>query len=63
MNCPGRWYAADQMKLIIATLLLEYESKFPEEQTERPRGIPTDDAIAASTKQQILFRKRALEEL
>jgi hypothetical protein len=35
-TCPGRWYVAAMIKLIVAVLLLDYDISFPHGQTKRP---------------------------
>jgi cytochrome P450 len=57
-TCPGRWYANDEMKLIIATILVEYDFKFPDGQMTRPVGYYRDDTLMPNQKQQIMLRKR-----
>jgi hypothetical protein len=37
-SCPGRHWAAAQVKLLVMVLLLELEIGFPEGQSERPEN-------------------------
>lgn len=57
-TCPGRWYASALMKLFVASILMQYDIKFPDGQTERPQNSYLDDGIVPSGKQEILFRLR-----
>ena len=56
--CPGRFFSAAQMKLFLAKLLIEYDFRFPEGQTERPDNVFADERIMPSRTQEIFFRKR-----
>lgn len=58
-TCPGRWYAAIMIKLIIAKLLLEYDISFPEGQTERPLNGKFDTDVHPDFGQKIVFSKRS----
>jgi len=57
-TCPGRWYAAAMIKLIIANLLLDYDISFPPNQTERPLNAKYDTEVHPDFKQKIVLRKR-----
>lgn len=57
-TCPGRWYAAAMIKMIVANLLLNYEVSFPPGQTERPANTKYDTEIHPDFGQKIVFRKR-----
>ena len=39
--CPGRFYASNEMKLVLANLLLLYDFKLPDG-AERPLNISVD---------------------
>lgn len=56
-TCPGRWYASAMNKLIIASLLVQYEIKFPEGQTKRPANLYSNGGIIPDPSQVLLFRK------
>lgn len=60
-TCPGRWYAAVMLKLIIAKLLLEYDVSFPQGQKERPLNGKFDTDIHPNFEQKIVFSKRNRE--
>lgn len=57
-TCPGRWYAAVMIKLIVARLLLDHDVSFPPGQTERPRNGKYDTDIHPSFGQTIVLTKR-----
>lgn len=57
-SCPGRGFAAVEMKLILGHLLHEYDFKFPDGQTKRPQNVHMDERIWPSREQIIGFRKR-----
>ena len=56
--CPGRAFAAVEMKMILGHLVHEYDFKFPEGQTDRPENNHMDERIWPSRGQQIGFRMR-----
>lgn len=58
LTCPGRWYAGAVMKLMMGLILLNYDIKFPDGQTQRPPDAYLDTMIQPNEKQEILFRKR-----
>jgi ent-kaurene oxidase len=57
--CPGRWYASAQIKLVLCILLIDYEFKFPEGQTERPKNWVKDEKTGPDMEQMILIKRRA----
>lgn len=57
LTCPGRWYASALNKLIIGTLLAEYEMRFPEGQTKRQTNLYANGGIMPDPAQQLLLRK------
>ncbi|KAI0004374.1 cytochrome P450 [Xylariaceae sp. FL0662B] len=57
--CPGRFFAAHVIKLIVARLLLEYDIKMPEGVTERyPNLVMGIDSMPDPTKE-LVFKKVA----
>ncbi|KAI0424551.1 cytochrome P450 [Xylaria sp. FL1042] len=56
--CPGRWYASAQIKLVLYHLLIQYDFKFPNGQTERPKNWVKDEKTGPNMEQLILFRHR-----
>lgn len=57
-TCPGRWYAAAMIKLILANLLLSYDVSFPPGQTERPPNAKYDTEVHPDFAQKIVLKKR-----
>ncbi|TVY48027.1 Ent-kaurene oxidase [Lachnellula occidentalis] len=58
--CPGRFFAALQMKIILADLVMRYDFKFPDGQTKRPESDFADERISPSKTQLVGFRLRKL---
>jgi ent-kaurene oxidase len=58
LACPGRQFAACEMKLILALILQKYEFRLPDSQTERPENICVDARIWPSKTQPVEFRRR-----
>jgi len=57
-SCPGRWYASAQIKLIVATLLTQYDFKFPDGQITRPPNTHSDEKASADRTQRLEFQRR-----
>ena len=57
-SCPGRWYASVMMKLLLATLILEYDFEYPEGQSIRPPNSVMDLHVLPNMKQKIVLKKR-----
>ncbi|KIL86299.1 ent-kaurene oxidase [Fusarium avenaceum] len=58
--CPGRFYASNEMKLTLATLLLRYDFKLKDGK-ERPRNITIDSDMIPDPRARLCIRKRCLE--
>ncbi len=57
-SCPGRYYATYEIKLILSSILLDYDIKMPNGATERyPRAYVGMFVSPDSTKT-VLFKKR-----
>jgi cytochrome P450 len=57
--CPGRSFAAVEMKSILAHFIHNYDFCFPEGQTERPENIYVDERITPSPTQKVGFRLKS----
>ncbi|TKX26518.1 cytochrome P450-like protein 1 [Elsinoe australis] len=57
--CPGRWFAANEIKAIMAHLLLNYDFKFPPGVTERPKSTPVETQFLPNHGATIMFKRRA----
>ncbi|EFE32723.1 cytochrome P450 monooxygenase, putative [Trichophyton benhamiae CBS 112371] len=55
--CPGRFFASNEIKMIITELLLRYDFKYPEGQ-ERPRSLSADENLYPDPDARVLIRKR-----
>ncbi len=55
--CPGRFFAANEMKLILSRLILDYDIKMPNGETERYAQIELGRAAFPHPKKTLLFKK------
>jgi cytochrome P450 len=55
--CPGRFFASNEIKLIMSRLLLAYDFKFPEGKG-RPVNISADENLYPDPEAMVLIRKR-----
>ncbi|KAH6618782.1 cytochrome P450 monooxygenase-like protein [Boeremia exigua] len=55
--CPGRFFAANEIKMIVAKMVLEYDIKMPDGLTERYAQIEIGRNIAPNPTKALLFRK------
>lgn len=58
--CPGRFFAANELKMILGELLLDFDFKFPDGQT-RPVNINADEFLYPDPHTQLLMRRRVRE--
>lgn len=58
-SCPGRFMASTVIKMVLASLLLEYDIKFPEGQG-RPKSIPAFEYSFPDPAGKIMFKKRCV---
>ncbi|KAK9775107.1 putative Cytochrome P450 monooxygenase [Seiridium cardinale] len=56
--CPGRFYAAAQVKILLASVLIKYEISFGGGQTTRPRNIFAGESIGIDRTQTVVFKPR-----
>ncbi|KAH7304696.1 putative cytochrome P450 [Stachybotrys elegans] len=56
-SCPGRFFAANEIKLILARLLLDYEFKYPEGQG-RPVNLSADENLYPDPNARVMMRRR-----
>ncbi|KAI1367956.1 cytochrome P450 [Xylaria arbuscula] len=56
--CPGRFFAAAQIKLVLANIIMNYDVSFPDAQTRRPDNVFTGEGIAPDRKQKVVFKQR-----
>ncbi|RYP17322.1 hypothetical protein DL765_004613 [Monosporascus sp. GIB2] len=55
--CPGRFFAGQQIKMILGHLLLHYDFKYPEGQG-RPLNLCSDENVYPDPAARVLIRKR-----
>lgn len=57
--CPGRFFAAGMIKILLIIFITKYEFQFPGGRKERPANNYLDERIAPSTTQEMEFRRGA----
>lgn len=57
--CPGRFFAANELKIILCHMILKYEWKLPE--GHDPKYIPIGLPLLPNPKARMLFRRRQEE--
>ena len=58
-TCPGRFWASDIIKLELISILSEFDIKFPDGQTKRPKTLYYGERGVIDRDQKIWFRRRA----
>lgn len=59
--CPGRFYASNEMKLVLAHLLLHYDVKLPDGHG-RPRNFTIDSDMFPDPRARLLIKSREIPE-
>ena len=59
--CPGRFFASNEIKLILGELLARYEIKFPDGVTRPPNGMVGELDVCPDFTTMVLFRNRKSE--
>ena len=59
--CPGRFFGVVTAKAVMSRLLAEYDLKFEEGQTERPKNIVNGEQIMPSMSTKILIKKKNVD--
>jgi len=57
--CPGRFFAASNIKVVFANILLNYDVSFPKGQTERPKNLVKGGLVRPDPRQTLIFTPRA----
>ncbi|KAI3327506.1 hypothetical protein F4824DRAFT_484654 [Ustulina deusta] len=57
--CPRRFFAAAEIKLLLARLLLDYDVRMPEGETKRFKNVTVANYCIADVKREILLRRRS----
>ncbi|PSN58628.1 cytochrome P450 monooxygenase-like protein [Corynespora cassiicola Philippines] len=55
--CPGRFFAANEIKMIVAKMIMDYDIKLPDGQTERYAQIEIGPSISPDPTKKLLFKK------
>ena len=58
--CPGRFFAACELKMILATLLMAYDFSFPEGKS-RPVNLTIDETIYPDPAARLIVKRRSQE--
>ena len=58
--CPGRFFAANEIKAIMGYLLLNYEMKFPEGVEKRPESLLFETQYLPNPFATVMFKRRKL---
>lgn len=58
-SCPGRFFASNEIKMLIAYLLTFYDFKYPAGQS-RPQNFTADENIYPDPKARLLMRRRVM---
>ncbi|RAH63582.1 hypothetical protein BO85DRAFT_483415 [Aspergillus piperis CBS 112811] len=56
--CPGRFYAANEMRMMLAHMLICYDMRFPDG-CGRPRNFTIDSDMYPDPATRLLIRKRS----
>ena len=56
-SCPGRFFAANEIKMILAHLLLNFDFAYPEG-VGRPRNLSADENVYPDPEARLLMRRR-----
>ncbi|KAI1367948.1 cytochrome P450 [Xylaria arbuscula] len=59
--CPGRFFASNEIKMILGHLLVRYEFKYPEGQG-RPQNLNADENLYPDPVARVLIRRRKSDE-
>jgi hypothetical protein len=57
--CPGRFFAVNELKLLLSHTILHYDMKF-DEKDEKPKVNMFGARINLDAKTQVMFRRRAM---
>lgn len=59
--CPGRFFASNEMKIALCHLLLKYDWKLCEGETERPANLQADAGFLTNPGAKVMCRRRKEE--
>ena len=55
--CPGRFFASNEIKMILAEILMRYEFKFREKGERRPLNLEVETQLIPNQEAEILLRR------
>ncbi|CCF36957.1 ent-kaurene oxidase [Colletotrichum higginsianum] len=55
--CPGRFFAANEIKMIMANILLHYEIRNPDGVTERHKNVRTGSQLSPDHTKRVMIKK------
>lgn len=58
---PGRFFAVNEVKAMMAHIILNYDIKLPGDSREAPKGVWFAGSRSPHTSAEILFKKRKLD--
>ncbi|TVY48026.1 Cytochrome P450 monooxygenase [Lachnellula occidentalis] len=58
---PGRFFAANSIKMVISRLLLEFDFKFPDDKMARPRNVEVHEYCFPDPDASVLFRGKKVK--
>ena len=61
--CPGRFFAGNEIKLIIIELLMKYDIKFEDSRKERPANLAFETQLVPNRHVKVLVRKRRVDQV
>ncbi|KAJ3521535.1 hypothetical protein NM208_g13247 [Fusarium decemcellulare] len=59
--CPGRFFASNEMKIALCQLLLKYDWKLCDGQTERPENLRVDQGFLTDPSVKVMMKRRKEE--
>lgn len=57
--CPGRFFASNEIKMIMVHLLMNYEFKFPKGVTERPTSFAAETQFLPNHIARVMLKGRS----
>ncbi|TVY81918.1 Ent-kaurene oxidase [Lachnellula suecica] len=60
--CPGRFFASNELKMITALLIMEFDFKYPEGKT-RPANLNADEFLYSDPTTTLLMKRRSSDKI
>ncbi|KAJ2977704.1 hypothetical protein NUW58_g7729 [Xylaria curta] len=58
LACPGRYYAVNQVKLLVTRLITQYDFKFPDNVKSRPQNLGADEFLFTDPRVKVMLKLR-----